>query len=186
MFAFLAFRAQAAEIAILQSQAKDQAQQLGLQRQLGEQQSEVLGLQAQELQESLSERKREAVERRSAQAAQVFITERVVEDKYRIKLRGGADLPRGPGVVATVHNTSGQPIYDTEFRWHLGTAGYGEPNPQPVGTVMPGAEEFRGRHFPEGSNVAVIGAVVRFRDAAGVRWLSRPDGELLEQPPDRE
>lgn len=42
-------------------------------------------------------------------------------------------------VIATVKNTSGQPVYGAEVRWHLGTAEHGEPNPEPLGTIMPGA-----------------------------------------------
>lgn len=46
---------------------------------------------------------------------------------------------------------------------------------------MPGTDERRRRECPRDVNVDVIGAVLRFTDAAGVRWLSRPDGQLDEQ-----
>jgi hypothetical protein len=79
-----------------------------------------------------------------------------------------------------VKNSSDQPIYEAELRWHRGSAGYGEPNPEPLGTIMPGVEVSRMRDFPPGTNMAVSGAVLRFSDAAGVRWLRRPDGYLNE------
>lgn len=101
-----------------------QRQQLDDQRHLSGKQGDVLELQAQELRESLAERQREAAERRRAQAAQVFITEKPAE---RARIRFTTDRGPGPagppGITATVHNTSCQPAYDTEFRWHLGTAG---------------------------------------------------------------
>ena len=36
------------------------------------------------------------------------------------------------------------------------------------------------REFPVGFNPDISGAVVRFTDASGVRWLRRPDGYLNE------
>ncbi len=50
-------------------------------------------------------------------------------------------------MTATVVNTSDQPIYDAELRWHVGSAGHGEPNPEPLGAIMPGAEVSRTRKF---------------------------------------
>ena len=78
-------------------------------------------------------------------------------------------------------NTSGQPVYDAELRWHRGSEGHGEPNPEPLGTLMPGDEIWKIRAFPPGTNLAASGAVLRFRDAAGVIWIRRPDGGLTEQ-----
>jgi hypothetical protein len=109
----------------------------------------------------------------------VFIT----EDKSLAYVvpQGVIGLDSPPSVTAVVHNTSGQPVYDVELRWHVGTAGYGEPNPEPVGVIMPGEQAKRSRDFEPGTNMDVTGAVTRFTDAAGVRWLRRPDGELVAQ-----
>lgn len=79
-------------------------------------------------------------------------------------------------------NSSGEPAYDAELRWHLGTAPHGDPNPEPIGTLMPASPiDSRGRVFPDDANLEVCGAVLTFRDAAGVRWMRRSDGGLSEQ-----
>ena len=44
-------------------------------------------------------------------------------------------------------------------------------------------ESAGGRAFPRGANLAASGAVLRFRDAAGAKWMRRPNGELIEQQP---
>ncbi len=92
----------------------------------------------------------------------------------------GARPPHGPTVSAHVVNTSDQPLYDAELRWHRGSESHGEPNPEPLPTIMPGGDITRGRDFPPDTNMAVSGAVLRFRDAAGITWMRRPDGGLTE------
>jgi hypothetical protein len=81
-----------------------------------------------------------------------------------------------------VRNASDLPIYEAELGWHLGTAGHGEPNPDPIGTILPGAQASKVREFPYGVDMDISGTVVRFTDAAGIRWLRRPDGDLSEVP----
>ena len=154
-------------------------------------QAEVLELQSAELRESLDERKQEAERRRSAQAARIFISQTNELPpgwdtlSAVIATPASADSPKLEAdrlpVLVTVVNTSDQPIYDAELRWHRGSAGHGDPNPQPVGTIMPGTQAEYGRVFPPDTNMAVSGAVLRFRDAAGVIWMRRPDGGLTEQ-----
>jgi hypothetical protein len=85
-------------------------------------------------------------------------------------------------------NTSEQRIYHVELRWHLGSAGYGQPNPEPLGVTMPGSSASMERKFPDDAITGTCSAVVRFTDAAGVRWRRRPDSDLTqagstEQPP---
>jgi hypothetical protein len=82
--------------------------------------------------------------------------------------------------VAHVVNSSDQPVYDAELRWRRGASSWGEPNPELLPTIMPGAEVTGCRKFPPDTNMAVSGAVLGFRDAAGVTWLRRQDGELME------
>jgi len=102
------------------------------------------------------------------------------EDSSRIRVAPLTGIT-SPTVHAYVTNSSDQPIYDAELRWHRGSEGYGEPNPEPVGTLMPGQQVMRTRGFPMGTNLEAAGATLRFRDAAGSTWIRRPDGGLTEQ-----
>ena len=42
-----------------------------------------------------------------------------------------------PTAYAHVKNTSAQPVYEAEFRWHRGSERHGDPNPEPLGIIMP-------------------------------------------------
>jgi hypothetical protein len=211
IYAIRAFGKQSQEVSAIERQVRDQqeltrqqgellslqSQQLTVQRmqldyqqvaindqmQANTRQAEVAELQMSELRESLSERKREAELRHRAQAARVFISETHHRPGERPELRQPAtNAPiRKPAVRAYVKNSSEQPVYDTGLRWHRGPAGYGEPNPQYLGTLMPGEETWAVREFPDDTNLAVSGAVLTFRDAAGITWMRRPDGGLTEQ-----
>ena len=57
----------------------------------------------------------------------------------------------------------------------------GEPNPDPLRVIMPGDKAIRTRQFPLGTHMDSNGAILRFTDAAGIRWVRRPDGYLGEQ-----
>ena len=195
-FARQAFRKQSQEVRAIERQVKDQHEltrqqaellkvqsgQLELQRQLlddqrkaSTDQAKVLKLQADELRESLAARQRAAEEQRKAQASKVFIVE----------AEGLSRPPSGPPaipfVVARAVNSSDQPVYDVEFYWRRGSASHGEPNPEPLGILLPGEQEEKSRDFPSDTNMAISGAILRFRDAAGVRWIRRTDGGLIEQ-----
>ena len=129
-------------------------------------QSEEVRLQGQEL-------RREAAERRSAQACKVFIS---VEDR-------GADRP---SLIAHVENTSREPVYDVRVRFIHPTEAL--PDREPIGTIMPDQEctdtialpdEMERKFLPgRPGAIAEVIAVVRFRDAAGVTWERGPNGEL--------
>jgi hypothetical protein len=204
LFAFLAFRKQSAEVAILGKQLEDQqaltrqqadllkvqsgqlalqSRQFDEQRKLNEKQAEVLALQAKDLEESLAERQRDREQRRQAQAARVFISQDLrppdSREAYLVALTKSGQEPQ-PSVAATVHNKSDQPIYDAELMWRRGSSPWGEPNPEPLPVIMPDSEVRTSREFPADTNFDVSGAIVRFRDAAGVRWVRRPDGALSE------
>jgi hypothetical protein len=194
----LAFRKQSQEVSAIEQQVKDardlaskqadllqiqsgqldlQRQQLEDQRNANARQAEILGLQATELRESLQDRKREAAERRQSQAARVLLTEtRHPYISNPSVITGGVAR-----VTAAITNGSGAPIYDTELRWHLGSAPHGDPNPQPVGTIMPHSEKTKDRVFPNNASLSECGAVATFRDAAGIKWMRKADGELMEQ-----
>ena len=151
-----------------------QRQQLDGQRKANADQANVLKLQADDLRESLAARQRAAEQQRKAQASKVFI----VESEGVSHPPGGP--PAVPFVVARAVNSSDQPVYDVEFYWRRGSASHGEPNPEPLGILMPGEREEKSRDFPSDTNMAVSGAILRFRDAAGVKWIYRPDGRLVE------
>ena len=196
-YARQAFRKQSQEVGAIERQVKDQqeltrqqaellkvqsgrlelqGEQLDDQRKVNADQAKVLKLQADELRESLAARQRAAEEQRKAQASKVFI----VEAEGLSRPPSGS--PAVPFVVARAVNSSDQPVYDVEFYWRRGSAGHGEPNPEPLGILLPGEREEKSRDFPGETNMAVSGAILRFRDAAGVRWIRRPDGRLREQP----
>jgi len=193
-------RIQSGQLDLQRQQFDDQRAAVEDQIRANARQAEVLELQATELRESLDERKREAEQRRSAQAARVFVSqangvfiaenpsemsEVLDEDEDSRTDITRAETEAGGGwdvAELTVVNTSHQPVYDTQLRWHRGSAGHGWPNPEPLGTVMPSGEIKRTRRFPLGTNMAVSGAVLTFRDAAGVTWMRRPDGALDELP----
>jgi hypothetical protein len=150
-------------------------------RQLGDQQAvhaklaELLPLQAEELRDSL-------LQRRRAQAAQVFIE----VDRIPPAVAGGSgqDEPDPPPwrLRARVHNTSRQPIHDLHVIWQRGMVRMGKPDR--AGRLMPGDAATFERLGPEAAgdpvDPAILGALLAFRDAAGVRWAVREDGTLTD------
>ncbi len=122
-------------------------------------------------------------DRRIEQASRVFIWEDLSSFPTTRSLPGGGyriDGPEAPRVTAHVRNTSDQPLYDVELRWP-GSATLVNPNPEPLGMIMPGGETQKIRDFPLGTDKGVSGVGLRFRDAAGVWWIRGPDGGLAEQ-----
>jgi hypothetical protein len=206
VFAIAAFFKQREEVRTLQQEAKDQQalteqqgellkvqagqldvqqQRLDDQRKINEQQAEVAALQAQELRESLDERRREAAELRRAQASRVFIHEERLDADPRVspaELSARGERPQA-AVVAYVMNTSQQPVYNVTISWHLGTAPKGQHYLMPL---MPGAEDKDIKLVPPGADPKMFGAVAFFRDAAGVTWRARPDGQIDEIPAGQE
>jgi hypothetical protein len=171
IFAGLAFRKQSKEVELLGQQLKDQ-------QAINEKSATVADLQAQELRESLEQRKADAATQRRAQASKVFIVEQT--DRYMVGKPGKDTL----GVTARVMNESDDPIYKVLLSWHLGTAPQGR---DPIdGAMMPGAESSAMQYVPDGANPDQFGAVVFFYDATGVCWRRRPDGQLDEILPGQE
>ena len=152
-----------------------QSVQLKEQREINAKQTEVFQLQVDELRKSLTEREREAGLRHRAQAARVFIT----QDRRRTAQRGHPE-PEGAekDVIATVVNSSDQPIYDAELRWHLGPGAHGKT--ERLGAILPEKRAIRERLFPADADLSNSGADVMFTDANSIRWLRRPDGYLSE------
>jgi hypothetical protein len=86
-----------------------------------------------------------------------------------------------PQQVLTVHiqNAGTEPVHDVEIRWQTGSQSAGQPDRIPV--LAPETEETRSREIPPGSSQ--FGAIVTFRDAAGLSWHRKPDtGELALLP----
>ena len=161
-YARQAFRKQSQEVSAIERQVKDQqeltrqqaellkiqsgrlelqGQQLDDQRKASADQAEVLKLQADELRESLAARQRAAEEQRKAQASKVFIVE------AEGLSRPPSGPPAVPFVVARAVNSSDQPVYDVEIYWRRGSASHGEPNPEPLGILMPGERKKRAATF---------------------------------------
>jgi hypothetical protein len=101
-------------------QVKLQREQLDDQQKINAEQAKVLKLQADELAESLADRKREDDERRRDQAYRIYTWEERATS-YRMG-EGSADE-----ITINVKNTSEQPIYEVGFSWRRKT---------PSGTVL--------------------------------------------------
>ena len=121
----------------------------------------ALRKQSRELAILAAENKRQAAERRRAQASSVFI-----------------GLPiRGIRMVQpSAQNGSSFPVHDAQF-WYYGPDGLS--GPEDLGMIMPGPVGINGRQMRY--EEAVERAILTFRDAEGLRWIRRADGTLWEQ-----
>lgn len=165
IFAILAFRKQSTEVGLLQKQAE-----------------------------------RDIDQRRRAQASRVFVWQEFEDDPEAVErsvIAAGAEVmtedtcPNESAgkvwIIVEVHirNTSKQPIYDLITRWRSGSAGWQEPVSTAV--LLPGRSAVYARQVgvPAARNFdpAHFDAHVAFRDAAGLRWLQKPDGDLQEEDP---
>jgi hypothetical protein len=177
-----AYQAQAKQLRLLEQQHADQ-------QAFTRQQIQVLDLQAGELTAVRDKRALDAAQQHRAQATRVLTwQEHHPRDPrtpqvqaYFDHLTGQTREPR-PVLAVHVSNTSDQPVRDIEIRWHRGTARAGDPDQ--IQQILPGTEETVYREVPPETIPAAFGAAVVFRDADGVTWLRRDDGELLEQPTD--
>ena len=158
IFAILAFRQQSRQI-------RDQQ---GINRKL----VRVLELQAKDLIAADDQRRR-------AQASQILHRREVQDRDMRLSQVNALLTGQQHNSVAvmTVGNSSGQPVYDAELRWEMGGVPAGDPDQ--LGTLAPGMTERPPRPIPPG-DASLFTASLRFRDAAGVRWERRPDGEPVE------
>lgn len=176
----IAVRKQSQELMVLMEQME--VQQEGIR-----QQTELLKVQAGQLKLQQEQFDWQNEDRRRAQACRVFIwTEERTSPMTQAQRESLGPALRESAAVH-VRNSSQQPIYDLTISWHGGTAPWGEPDRIPV--LLPGKQEDRSRAYPEdlppSADLSLFGAVARFRDAAAVHWLLRPDGRLEEDPPAR-
>lgn len=158
-------------------EVKVQAEQLAEQRKVNDEQLSILGLQAKELQESLNQREREALERRSAQASKVFVR----EERYASHDAGEISAL---GTTVRVNNRSQQPVYDVSFRWHCAGVPYTESHRDEPS--MPACEYHDWVEVPTNIDPGEFGAFAAFRYRAGVRWRAYPDGRFDEVKPGSE
>jgi hypothetical protein len=165
-------------------QVELQRQQLDDQRKINVEQTKVLKLQLDELADSLADRKREADERRRDQAYRIYTW----EERATSYLEGGTEPSNV--VSINVRNTSDQPIYEVNFSWRINTSSGTVLAEQTIRTkpLMPGQDHYDTVPVPDGVASTDFGAVVTFRDRAGLWWRARPDGtldelKLGEEPP---
>ena len=125
--------------------------------------------QAKEVAILTGENKRQADERRRAQAVRVFT--------------GAPQPPRrveqADPILMTVpyaRNASDLPIYDAQL-WCSGLS-----DSHDLGMILPGKKISGGdRVLYRSREQAVSSVILTFRDAAGLRWIRMPDGALSEQ-----
>jgi hypothetical protein len=166
---------------------RTQADQLKDQTRVNRKQIEVLELQAVELREIRAERKREADVRRRAQASFVFIWQEYREGnpaQYADPpdyIAGLGPLPNGesrPVMVAHVKNGGRQPVYDLAVTWTYSDDFRSKS--EHLKPLMPDEEEINIELMRTSDDSALFSVTAVFRDAAGVHWLSRPNGEFTE------
>lgn len=166
---------------------RTQSEQLKDQTRINNEQSEVLRLQAAELRESRGERAREAEARRRSQVSFVFIWQEYREGNPALYadppdyIAHLEHLPRGesrPVMVAHVNNSSKQPIYDLIVTWTYG--GNFREETERRKPLMPDNENIDLLLMQPGDDSALFSATAVFRDAAQLRWRSRPDGQFDE------
>jgi hypothetical protein len=178
VFAYLAFRKQSQEVRTLKQEQKDQQRLIAAQ-------TPVLELQAQDLEQSLVERRQDREQRQRDQASRVFMLERwgpLVHGDGQADAGTGESL--GTSVTVEVHNTSSQPIYDLRITWQLSDAPYAQW--AALAPLMPGDVDVWNERLPPDATREMFGAVIYFRDAAQVIWRRQPDGQLALVPPDQE
>jgi hypothetical protein len=93
------------------------------------------------------------------------------------------------GIALRAKNTSQQPIYDLTFRWRDGTGEWTRDDRFQYPIIMPGEEHGFDTVFEPNLDIQAfllgespLAAAVVFRDAAGVHWRLRSDGQLDEEP----
>lgn len=179
VYAVRAFRKQSQEVSDQAKQLKVQSdrfdlqeKQLKEQRKINARQVKVFELQVAELRESLAERRREGLLRRSAQASRVSLITKVVRTTSR-------DFDSGFRLEVTVANGNNpQPVYDARLYWYSNGELDEMNNPELLGTVRAKAAAFR--DFMPGSKPDACGALLTFRDATKANWIRNSDGDLTE------
>ncbi len=150
VFAYLAFRKQAAEVSLLQQQAKDDQ----------------------------DDRRREADERRRQRASLVYLATSFRKELTRSPAGSTGKFP--PVARARIHNAGGQPLYDVRVHWVAADTGVQAGAEDVLGNIAPGQEGDAERELPLGTEELQLLPVAYFGDAAGIRWTLLDNGELNE------
>lgn len=176
IFAILAFRKQAREVLAIERQVKDQEA-------LTRQQAELLEIQSGQLEVQRQQLNDQRAEQRRAQANRILLSAAPRPDP------GTSAADPINTTLATVTNTSPQPIYDLKFLFREGDGEWTLPSDTPEdGLVLMPGERYQ---FPFLVGIgyvdflldpSVIAAGVVFRDANGVHWRLHSDGRLDEEP----
>lgn len=126
-----------------------------------------------------SDRKREQAERRRAQAVLVYLQE--LRTPTALAPARGLDLYT---ILARVHNTSQQPVYDLRYTWHVDDQPrrYDFGDDFKRGSLMPGETDETSAEFGRDVRPEQVRAMAIFRDRAGVWWSTWADGRLAEVP----
>jgi hypothetical protein len=159
VFAIMAFRAQSAEVTLLQEQTERERK----------------------------ESAREAADRRWRQATLVYMTRAYLPPRNAFGPLTETNPDKAgtrPAFSATVFNTSGQPIYDVRIHWVDAGAGTQNGAEAMLGTVGPGEQGGpTQRAVPVNTTPDDFQPVAYFRDAAGDRWTVLTDGHLAPVGP---
>jgi hypothetical protein len=123
--------------------------------------------QSQEVGLLLEQNRREAEDRRRAQAVMVYLWQDA-------NLTGDQSLT---GVRLSLRNTSNQPVYDLRIGWLL-HGGFFTHARRPV--LMPGADTRTELDYITGATTGKAAAVALFRDRAGVWWRTWTNGRYEE------
>lgn len=157
VFAIMAFRKQSEEVRLLKDDAEVQ----------------------------VGERRREAEERRRAQAASIYVVREYLPSPG--VTIGNPTLVRHDSpltVAATVHNTGGRPIYDVRVHWVDAGAVAQAGCEELLGTIGPGEQQQSQRDAPGGFVIPDnFVPVAYFRDAADLGWTLTPGGQLGQADP---
>jgi hypothetical protein len=160
IYARLAFRKQSEEVKLL-------GQQLSDQQAINKKQADVADLQAQELRESIDQRKREATDRQMAQA-------RLVAAWLDAFLQDALPFPE---LVIRIRNGSGLPVYRVIMNINVGVRGRFVRQP---GALGPGETRELRVAIPGYPRIDVRPDIM-FIDSQGRQWLRRGyRGEITE------
>jgi hypothetical protein len=128
--------------------------------------------QSSQLKSEQDERRREAGERRRAQAVQVYVWQ-----TPPTPLNRGVGSPEASRTAYLV-NSSLQPVYDVTMRWLTGEILRGLTARE--APLMPGDQQTSVTTSDDAADLDGVIAVAFFRDRAGLTWQTYADGRLEE------
>jgi hypothetical protein len=167
ILAFMAWRKQSREVRDQAEMLRVQSEQLAEDRKVNAEQIRVLGLQAAELKHVSADRDRQVLERRRAQAVQIFI---MVDD---VQHQEGRQI-----LAATARNKSHLPVYDLWVQWRSSLGEFGIPSVVPQ--FLPEEAKSFNEVWTQAARLSGIDVSLDFRDASGIHWRTTSRGILTE------